>query len=153
MLKNLFNKSFIVLFALFSLVLLTGCTLFDGPGNTQTSDEGVNLSDMVEESVMVKVTDQEGNELTEEVPLSQGESVYELLNKLAVNSDTMVIQFESFDFNNEPAFFVSSINGYNPTADNAFWAFYVNGEMSPVGISDSYPSDGDEISFRVEAIQ
>lgn len=49
-------------------------------------------------------------------------------------------------------FFLEGIDGLKGDQEN-FWAIYVNGEKSEVGISDIILNQGDLIEFKYEAIE
>lgn len=152
--KKFFPRLSLLFVVVSSLILLTGCTLFDRTKQTLTPN-GNNTSptESVSQTVTLEITGQDGEKSSREVPLAQGENVYELLNKAIVTSEDLVIEFESFDLDGKQSFFVSSINNYNPSADNKFWAFKINRELSPVGISDAIPNANDVISFELDTIQ
>jgi len=152
--KKFFPRLSLLFVVLSSLILLTGCTPFDRTKQTLTPN-GNNIipTESISQSITLEITGQDGEKSSREVPLTQGENVYELLNKAIVTSEDLVIEFESFDLDGKQSFFVSSINNYNPSADNKFWAFKINRELSQVGISDAIPNANDVISFELDTIQ
>jgi hypothetical protein len=140
---------------LLSVVTLTGCTYFDKAKEIINPIENKTQTDEVEnvsEKLGIEVLDQNGESIEVEVEFSEGQNLYEILNKAIYENDSLDMSFDSFEFDGEVAFFITSINGYNPADDNKFWSFMVNGEMSPVGISQYFPNTNDKISFELETI-
>lgn len=152
--RNTFSKRLpVVVILLLSIFTFTGCTFF----NNDTNSNGVNTNtqneeDVVKKTVTVQVIDQNENLIETTTPLIDGENLYELLNKSMISTDNLKFEFDTFEFNDEVSFFITSINGYNPSEDNKFWAFKVNDELSPVGISDYMPQADDVIKFELDTI-
>lgn len=143
----------IVVLAVFSVFLLSGCTFFNRNTDSTSEEQGDELK-VIEEnfSVSLQIIDQEGEEINSNIPLARGESVYELLNKAVIISDNLTIEFDFFEMNGEEEVFVSAINGYNPANDGKTWVFKINGEPSSTGMFETFLEDGDTISFELEAL-
>jgi len=153
--QNLSRLSLLVL-ATFFVVLLTGCTFFNKTEDISSEEQREEESEIAEEdnqTITLQIVDQNETETNIEISLSKGENVYELLNKAMASSENFTIEFDSFEFNGEPAFSISAINGYNPSENNQAWIFKINDGAVSTGISDSFPEDGDIIRFELEALE
>jgi hypothetical protein len=151
---KMFSKRLpLVVILLLSVLTLTGCTLFD-KDKTTNQEPSVTQSeqDTVLQYVSIKVLDQNDNLIEQEVQLSEGENLYEILGKAMTSTNNLNIEFDLFEFNGETSFFITTINGYNPSDDNKFWSFKVNDELSTVGISDYMPKAEDVIKFELATI-
>jgi ABC-type thiamine transport system substrate-binding protein len=139
-----------ILFAFLSIVFLTGCTYF------KKADESVDNT--TQETVIpasqlkLEIVNQLGDTVSYNVDFTVGENVYEVLNRAMVENQDLKIVFDDFEVDGETAFFITTINSYDPSTESKFWSFYVNDEQSPVGISDYEPKAEDKISFKVEVI-
>jgi hypothetical protein len=65
---------------------------------------------------------------------------------LLINNHQII--YQEYDF----GIFLEGIDGLKGDQHN-FWAIYVNGEKSDIGISDIILNDGDIIEFKYEAIE
>ncbi|MCA9379813.1 DUF4430 domain-containing protein [Candidatus Dojkabacteria bacterium] len=140
---------------LLSVVTLTGCTYFDKAKEVITNADETTESEEVEnvsEKLGIEVIDQNGESIVVEVEFSEGQNLYEILNKAIYENDSLDMGFESFEIDGDAAFFITTINSYNPSADNKFWSFKVNGELSQVGIMQYLPKPNDKISFELDTI-
>lgn len=140
---------------LLSVVTLTGCTYFDKAKEVISNSEKTTESEEVEnvsEKLGIEVLDQNGESIEVEVEFSKGQNLYEILNKAIYENDSLDMGFESFEIDGEAAFFITTINSYNPSADNKFWSFKVNDELSQVGIMQYFPNPNDKISFELDTI-
>lgn len=72
-----------------------------------------------------------------------GETAFTLLEQRA--------EIESTDYGSAGKF-ITSINGLSGD-DNHFWAFYVNGESSQTGASQTQIEAGDLVEFKYEVIE
>lgn len=75
--------------------------------------------------------------------MTSGETVFELLQ----NQD---IELDYQDYG-EAGAFITGINGLAGTNDN-YWAFYVNGEYSKTGVSQTTLSEGDVVDLIYEPV-
>lgn len=145
----------LVVILLLSVVTLTGCTYFDKASEVLDNEDRSTQTEEIENETLsteITVTDQNGESIVYEVEFSEGENMYDILNNAIYQYETLKIDFESFEMDGEIAFFITSINGYNPSADNKFWSFKINGELSQVGITQYYPKANDKISFELDTI-
>jgi len=140
---------------LLSVVTLTGCTYFDKAKEVINNSEETQQEEEVTQVMQkteITVLDQNGESIVTEAEFSEGENLYEILNKVIYDNEKLKIEFDSFEMDGETSFFITSINGYNPSADNKFWSFKVNGELSQVGISQYLPKADDKVSFELDTI-
>ncbi len=140
---------YILVLIVLPLTTLTGCTFFDRSKETETTVQPTSIATA---QVALEVTNQLNESTTYELSIPQGANVYELLNQAMIDNSSLTVEFDDFEIDGDLAYFVSSINGYNPSLENKFWSFYVNDELSQVGIIDYYPKTGDEVSFKVESV-
>jgi hypothetical protein len=153
--SNSFKRLPAVVILLLSVLVLTGCTYFDKAKEVVTSEQKTTQSEEIEqvsEKVSIEVINENGESIVTETEYSEGENLYEILNNLTYANKSITMLFDSFEMGGETAFFITSINGYNPSADNKFWSFKVNGELSQVGISDYLPKPNDKILFELDTI-
>lgn len=87
------------------------------------------------------VVDQEGNETRFEIRTDEETVGAALLGLDLIAGDE-----------SEYGLYVKTVNGITVDydKDGAYWAFYVNGEYAPTGVSVTAITEGDEYSFRVE---
>lgn len=140
---------------LLSVVTLTGCTYFDKAKEVINNSEETQQEEEVTQVMQkteITVVDQNGESIVTEAEFTEGENLYEILNKVIYDNENLKIEFDSFEMDGETAFFITSINGYNPSADNKFWSFKINGELSQVGISQYLPKADDKVSFELDTI-
>lgn len=140
---------------LLSVVTLTGCTYFDKAKEVINNSEETQQEEEVTQVMQkteITVVDQNGESIVTEAEFTEGENLYEILNKVIYDNEKLKIEFDSFEMDGETAFFITSINGYNPSADNKFWSFKINGELSQVGISQYLPKADDKVSFELDTI-
>ncbi len=140
---------------LLSVVTLTGCTYFDKAKEVINNSEETQQEEEVTQVMQkteITVVDQNGESIVTEAEFTEGENLYEILNKVIYENENLKIEFDSFEMDGETAFFITSINGYNPSADNKFWSFKINGELSQVGISQYLPKADDKVSFELDTI-
>jgi hypothetical protein len=80
---------------------------------------------------------------------SEGKSAFDVLREIDEQQEDFSFSYDEYDF----GIFISSLNHYHPDTLEQFWAFYVNDEMSMVGVSDYLVLDGDKLTFAVEDVQ
>lgn len=90
-----------------------------------------SLSPIAEEAKLITLTADEDNT-----------QAWDLL----INSHQII--YQEYDF----GIFLEGIDGLKGDQEN-FWAVYVNGEKSEIGISDTVLNEGDIIEFKYEAIE
>jgi hypothetical protein len=78
-----------------------------------------------------------------------GDTVYEVISKLALESDDFDIKFDEFMFGDSISYFVTEINGVQP-AENQFWKLYVNDIESQTGVSEYFLAPEDNIKLKLE---
>jgi len=79
----------------------------------------------------------------------EDKNAFDVLKKLADEDEDFSFDYDESEF----GVFINSLNNYHPDIESRFWAFYVNGEMSIVGVSDYMVNKGDELGFRVEEVE
>jgi len=152
---TLSKKLPLVVILVLSVVTLTGCTYFDKAKEVINNSEETQQEEEVTQVMQkteITVVDQNGQSIVTEAEFTEGENLYEILNKVIYENENLKIEFDSFEMDGETAFFITSINGYNPSADNKFWSFKINGELSQVGISQYLPKADDKVSFELDTI-
>lgn len=150
MLKQIF-KFKILIILIFSLLILTGCTPYNiSYKNTSKKATSVPENSITTLNATLKVTDQEGKETIIEIPFSEGENLYEILNSAMISNDNLKIEFDSYIFNNGEEYLVRSINGYDPEVDHKIWNLQINGKDSTFGILNTFPKEGDFISYSLK---
>lgn len=154
MLQTIFRRLPIVVILPLSVILLTGCTSLDKAKDLVSDDSSsqITTENPVSRELTLEVIDQNNDSILKNIEFNEGESLYEILNAVISEPGDLEMEFTSFEFDGKESFFVKSINGYDPAADNSFWSFKVNGELSSVGISDYIPANGDKILFELETI-
>lgn len=147
-------KFLTILFLSLSVLFFTGCRVNqevitqDSASTDLIQELGLEESSLVNLSVINNL----GEELSFSSGFSDGDTAYSFLQRLDEENENLTIEYNSFDFNGTPSYFITTINGYNPEVDNSYWSLYVNGEMSSVGISEYSLQPGDTISLEVESI-
>ncbi len=140
----------IFIFTILSLVFLTGCTYFkkaEDPIESTTQETALPVSQL-----SLEIMNQLGETVPYRLNFTEGENVYEVLNRAMAENQDLQIIFDDFEIDGQTAFFITTSNGYDPSTESKFWSFYVNDEQSQVGISDYKPKAEDKISFKVEVI-
>lgn len=154
-------SSFILCMVLFvaMALLTTGCNGSTGNGDsgnssTAAGDAGsagaqadgsgqAELTQLGEGSTvfLFSVVDQEGGETLFEIHTDR-ETVGDALEELE-----LIAGEES-----EYGLYVKTVNGITADydKDGVYWAFYVNDEYAPTGVSDTAITEGDRYSFKVE---
>ncbi len=66
---------------------------------------------------------------------------------LATLVELVPVETQSSEFGD----FVTSIDGSVADSNSEYWAFYVNGELAPVGASSYITQDGDMIEWKLES--
>ena len=82
-------------------------------------------------------------------PFVEEETTFGLLNNLKDIDSNFY-----FDYKEYPGIgvMITSINGYTPDSNKAFWKFEVNGNDAQVGVSDYRVKQGDVLKFVVTEI-
>lgn len=125
------------LVALVPIAILAGVFLTSCLPNGQLTNPSPSANDVTPEA-----------ELKVSVPnmvlvaTESGQSAFDLLQSHAT--------IETQDYG-QAGVFVTGINGLTNTSQN-YWAFYINGEYSQTGASQTMLEPGDEIKFVYEAI-
>ena len=94
-------------------------------------------------SVVLKINNDQFEKETNHVIL-KGKTVFEFMKDLAYKEEINFIYKES-----NVGVFVKSINGVeNNVKNNTYWMFYVNDEMSNVGVGGYVLLEGDVVSWK-----
>ena len=134
---NIRKNFFIIALILFAFTF-TGCRKQSVPTPTPTV--------MPVENTNTEVTPQALGEKTLEYQFTANENgvrVFEL------DKDSAEIEYDTYDGLGE---FITSINGQSADTTH-FWAFYLNGESSQTGASQTTLKQGDVIKFVYEEIK
>lgn len=140
----------VFVFTLLSLTFLTGCTYFKK--TEDSSNDNVQETVAPVSQLNLEIVNQLEETVAYKLNFTEGENVYEVLNRAMVENQDLKVVFDDFEIDGETAFFITTINGYDPSTESKFWSFYVNDEQSQVGISDYEPKAEDTISFKVEVV-
>lgn len=126
--------------------VLSGCSAINQ--NSETLPSPTPVQEQSQE-VLLEITGAEAVTETYQMSYVEGESTFDILTRATQENSDLTIDFQEFEF----GAFLKSINGYDPSGDNKFWFFEINGVQSEVGISDYTVQSGDQIVFLVETIQ
>lgn len=132
--KNVMESKFIL--SVLSLVLIVAMALtFSACGNDSNTN---NSETKVEKTFVFKVVDLDGSEKSFDIT-TEAKTVGEALvaEKLISGTDS------------EYGLMVDTVNGikYDYTADGAYWAFYIDGEMAMSGVDTTDVVEGTTYSF------
>ena len=111
-------------------------------------DENYEQSDQEQIKNTEELTQESNNPIAQEakvISLTASEDNTRAWDLLVSNHQ---IIYQEYDF----GIFLEGIDGLKGDQEN-FWAIYVNGEKSEVGISDIILNQGDLIEFKYEAIE
>ena len=97
----------------------------------------------------IVITDNNGVSSTFIMEHVGGESAYDTLIRTDYDFDELTLEFEEYEFDGVSSYFLTTINGYTPDTNVAYWEFQVNGEPSFTGLADYMMQPGDDISFNV----
>ena len=133
--KNVMNSKIVL--SILSLVLIVAMALnlsaCGNDGKTNQNDDA-----KVEMSFIFKVVDLEGNEKSFDIKTDAKTVGEALLNEELISGTT-----------GDYGLMVDTVNGikYDYTADGAYWAFYIDGEMAMTGVDSTNIVDGATYSF------
>ena len=136
------KKIIALILALVMALTLVACGGTDTPDTTPSTEPSVEstpaASDSVGASFTVVVTDLDGSESTFEYT-SEAETVGE-----ALVAEGLIAGDES-----DWGLMVTTVNGITAdwATENAYWAFYINGEYAQTGVSSTELTDGATYSF------
>lgn len=145
-------KSLSLIFITLSLLFFSGCSVVD---RFQESKANNNESSQVQEQtqdIAVSITDKDGVKQNYQINYQNGETAYDLLQRVETENPELSIEFDGFEFDGETSYFITSINGYDPSGDNMFWVFNINEDLSTVGISSYEVQPSDKITFTLDEI-
>lgn len=151
------KKIYTVLMAfLLALFVLSGCaateqsteeqstqTEENQTSTEQTSEEEQASESEQEEAVTITISENNQEEIVaeEEVPVEEGEILYDVME-------------ENFDIEATEEGFITSIEGVSQNeGEGKYWMYYVNGEMAEVGAQDYKLEPGDEVTFDLQAME
>lgn len=141
---------------LLALLVLSGCAATEQnteEQSTQTEENGspaeqageqeqVSESEQ-EETISITISENNQEEIVaeEEVPVEEGEILYDVME-------------ENFDIEATEGGFITSIEGVSQNEEEGkYWMYYVNGEMAEVGAQDYELEPGDEVTFDLQAME
>lgn len=145
------KKIYTVLLAfIFALVVLSGCAATEQnteEQSTQTEENGTPTEQTSEseqeEAITITISENNQEEIVaeEEVPVEEGEILYDVME-------------ENFDIEATEEGFITSIEGISQNEEEGkYWMYYVNGEMAEVGAQDYELEPGDEVTFDLQAME
>ena len=131
--KNVMNSK--VVLSVLSLVLIVAMALtFSACGN----DSNTNDDATVEKTFVFKVVDLDGSEKS-----------FDIKTTAATVGEALVTEKLISGTEGDYGLMVDTVNGikYDYTADGAYWAFYIDGEMAMTGVDSTDVIDGATYSF------
>lgn len=139
--KNVMNSK--VVLSILSLVLIVAMALFftacgnnDSDANTTTTQASGEATK--ELSFAFKVVDLDGKETS-----------FDIKTKASTVGEALVAEKLISGTTGDYGLMVDTVNGikYDYTADGAYWAFYIDGEMAMTGVDSTNIVDGATYSF------
>ena len=143
--KNPLKVAAIVVFVVLVMFLIT--TIFNSVKKVNT-DNSNQLTDNLEQTIVVSVIDENSNTKSYSVAYQEGISALESLKQLQREDISFTFTYSEYDF----GAFVTGINGYWPDTKVSFWEFKVNNESAQVGVSDYIVKPTDTLDFVVTKI-
>lgn len=118
-----------LLFSLFVTLLIVFWLVPKFPVQGETLPQGVTISVVHSEEVIVPVT---------AVPFTEGDTAFDVLQEVAE------VDYEKTDYGP----FITGINGVQPEGDD-YWGFFINGQEAQVGAADYELQNGDHLLFKI----
>ena len=123
--------------------------------NNNEEDQANNTTKVVNEAVedtsdlsVTTVIDNGDNTTSYDKKVSSGTTALELINLIS-SDDGIVLGTTEYDFGT----IIDSIDGVgDDTDDGKYWSFYVNDELSVVGMGDYPVNDNDSILMKYQAL-
>ena len=139
--------------------IITGALIFTAiilaVAYTQTNNKNTNPKSNINEtsdetsdlSITAKIDNGE-TQVSYDKQVSSGTTALELMNLIS-EEDGIVLGTTEYDFGT----LIDSIDGMGEdTADGKYWSFYVNDEMSDVGMADYSLNNNDTITMKYQAL-
>lgn len=147
--KLLFIPVVLILFALLSFVALNfGKENISSVERSLNSDSNVAGVESATSNISKLIVTVEESE-TFEIYLDREVTASEFINMINMNNETFFYETKEFEGLGE---YIFSIKG-KEADDNHFWAFKVNGQDAPAGISTYTVKPGDSVEFKYEEIK
>lgn len=143
--KNNFTK--IVIGIIILAVVIVGVYLYQDNKDDKNEVAVTNNEEVSELSVTTTIDDGAVQNSYDKM-VSSGTTALEVINLVSAEED-LVLGITEYDF----GILIDSIDGVGEdTNDGKYWSFYINDEMSMVGISDYVVSDNDDILMKYQAL-
>ncbi len=128
-------------------VVIIGLSFYQD--NEDDKNETTNLSnEEVKELSVIATIDNGSTQKSYDKKLSSGTTALGVIN-LVAEEDGIVLDTTEYDF----GILIDSIDGVGEDVnDGKYWSFYVNDEMSMVGLSDYVVMDNDTILLKYQAL-
>ncbi|MDK6805772.1 DUF4430 domain-containing protein [Aerococcus sp. UMB7834] len=126
------------------LLLLTSMALLGAcqqPADDKAADQSsAQTEEQAKQEATFSIQPLEGEAETKQVTFQEGDKVLDVLKA-------------NFDVEEDKGF-VKAINGVSQDEDKqAYWMFYVNGEMAPKGADQIELKAGDKVEWKLEQMQ
>ncbi|MCD4761162.1 DUF4430 domain-containing protein [bacterium] len=117
--------------------------------DADNTNELVNKASVEENNLSITTTIDNGDTQTSfDKKVSSDNTALDVFN-LIIEEDGVVIGTTEYDF----GIMIDSIDGVGEDVDDGkYWSFYVNDEMSMVGVSDYVVNDNDQILMKYQAL-
>ena len=83
------------------------------------------------------------------VQFTEGDTAFFVLKRLSEQDSTFSFSYDESQY----GVFITSVNNYHPDIRSKFWGFYVNDEMSQVGVGEYKVNEGDKLEFKVDEVK
>jgi len=116
--------------------------------NSNTTESTNTTVEETDEISIITIIDSGDTKTSYDKNVSSGTTALEVLN-LVSEEDGIVLGTTEYDF----GIMIDSIDGVGENVDDGkYWSFYVNDEMSMVGLTDYTVSDNDVILMKYQAL-
>jgi len=147
--KNNITK--IVVGVIILAVIILAVVLFQNNNDNEVNDATTNaneVSEKTDELSIITTIDNGDVQISYDKNVSSGTTALKLITLIS-EEEGIVLGTTEYDF----GILIDSIDGVGEDVnDGKYWSFYVNDEMSLVGISDYVVLDKDSILFKYQAM-
>ncbi|MDP2685371.1 MAG: DUF4430 domain-containing protein [bacterium] len=133
------------------IIIVIGVLVQNNDDNSDSNNSIANVNEVSEDTNKLSITTTIDNGETTtsyDKDVSSGTTALELINLIS-EEDGIVLGTTEYDFGT----LIDSIDGIGEDVnDGQYWSFYVNDEMSMVGIADYTVNDNDIILMKYQAL-
>ena len=137
--------------AILVVIIIVGMLVKNNNEEDNTNNNTNAVSETVEDTSDLSVSaiiDNGDTTTSYDKKVSSGTTALELMNLISTD-DGIVLGTTEYDFGT----IIDSIDGVgDDTEDGKYWSFYVNDELSSVGIGDYPVNDNDSILMKYQAL-